>query len=114
MYEVSSLVSVESTFPTWVFSKPVRRFVEEVASCVGCPIDFVGLSVLVAAAIAIRNRVAVQFKGGRSLTPLIWAVVVGGLEPGKPLAAEYAFQPINELGGPTLCRDPTWTNRVGN
>jgi hypothetical protein len=82
-------------FPLDSLPFPVRRFVTEGAlSISGCSPDFLGLAVIVVAAIAIGRSVSLLLKPGWYEGVAIYAALVGEPGDGKSPAAAAASRPL--------------------
>src|SRR5947207_1300210 len=67
-------------FPVRVFPSALARYVEEAATAIGCPKDYIGASILTLAASAIGAGAKLEIKKGWEEGPTIFCGLVG--EPG--------------------------------
>src|SRR5262245_33676535 len=81
-------------FPVEVFPAKVARFARRVAAAMGCPIDFVGLAILVVGGAAIGAARALRVKGGWLEMPGLYAVAVGRPGTVKTPALRAVMRPI--------------------
>lgn len=85
-------------FPLEIFPKPIKSFIEEAAQSLQCPADFIAVSVLVCAGVAIGNSREVEVKEGWREGARLYCGIVA--EPGskktpamkKALSAIYKIQ----------------------
>lgn len=83
-------------FPYEVFPDEVRRIVEQTHEHMNFPIDFIGSSLIVAAAGAVSNSLKVYLPGDWIEKPIIYMAIVG--EPGtnKSAPLDFAIKPLEE------------------
>src|SRR5262249_32192615 len=92
-------------FPVEVFPEVVARFTRRVAAAMGCPIDFIGVAVMVISGAAIGAARSVQVKPGWDEKPGMYAVIVS--RPGTTKTpARRAIMPPVELERDRLYQDP--------
>jgi hypothetical protein len=84
-------------FPLGVFSPCLQEFAAAVAQAVGCPIDFVGLPMLVIAGGATGASRAIEIKAQYTQRPLLYGAVVGNPGDGKTPALDMVARPIHEV-----------------
>lgn len=84
------------SFPIGVFPAKVAKFAERVAAAMRCPIDFVGIAILVVSGAAIGAARSLQVKGGWEEKPSIYAVIVSRPGTSKTPALKAVMQPIYE------------------
>lgn len=77
-------------FPVDVLPEPVRTYVTEAATCVGCPVEMVAVPLLGYAAAAIGSTYRIRIKGDYEKFPVLWAVVIGQPGSGKSPADALA------------------------
>jgi len=78
-------------FPVDVLPKPLRGFVAEGATALGCEPAFVALPLLAACGAAIGNSRVLQLKRGWVEPPVLWAVLVGESGTVKSPAQDLAL-----------------------
>jgi hypothetical protein len=83
-------------FPVDVFPATVAAFARRVAAAMGCPIDFIGVAILVVSGAAIGAARALQLKGGWVEKPGLYAVVVARPGTTKTPALRAVMEPIYE------------------
>jgi hypothetical protein len=84
------------TFPIGVFPERVATFARHVAAAMRCPIDFLGVAVLVVLAAAIGAARSLQVKGGWHEKPGLYAVIVAKPGTTKTPALRAVMAPIYE------------------
>jgi hypothetical protein len=83
-------------FPLEALPPSTRRFVEEGAASIGCPVDFVGISVLAALSAAIGDTRRIVLKKKWIESPAIYAMLVGPPGSKKTPATKLALEPVRE------------------
>jgi hypothetical protein len=83
-------------FPVDVLPEPIRRFVIEGSSAIGCDSSYVALPLLSALASAIGNTRRIALKRGWSEPAIVWTVIVGESGSAKSPALELALRPIRK------------------
>ena len=83
-------------FPYEVFPAQVQKIVEVTHTDSNFPVDFIGSSLIVAAAAAVRNSLRVHIQGDWVEKPIVYMAIVG--EPGtnKSAPLEFAIKPLDE------------------
>jgi hypothetical protein len=83
-------------FPTDTMLESVRPFIRETAASIGCPVDFVGLSALVALAATMGDTRRIVIKREWLESATLFGMNIG--EPGskKTPAMNAAFRPVRE------------------
>lgn len=81
-------------FPLDVLPEGLRRFVEESAWAINCPVDFVAVPVLVAAGAAIGNTYRLAITRTHTQGAVLFACVVGLASSGKSPALELVVDPF--------------------
>lgn len=84
------------SFPVEVFPAPVANFARKVAGAMSCPIDFVGLGILVTGGAAIGAARSIKVKGGWFEKPGLYSVIVSRPGTTKTPALKAVMQPIYE------------------
>jgi DNA polymerase I-like protein with 3'-5' exonuclease and polymerase domains len=64
-------------FPTELLPEPVRAYVEQAATALGCDPAYIALPALAAVASAIGNSRVIQLKRGWTEPSIVWSVIVG-------------------------------------
>src|SRR5262249_19767413 len=64
-------------FPTECLPEPVRAYVEQAATALGCDPAYIALPALAAVASAIGNSRVIQLKRGWTEPSIVWSVIVG-------------------------------------
>jgi hypothetical protein len=83
-------------FPVEVFPQAVAGFARRVAAAMGCPLDFIGLAVLVISGAAVGAARSLQVKGGWFEKPGLYAVIVSRPGTTKTPALRAVMQPLYE------------------
>src|SRR5215212_2467124 len=83
-------------FPISALPITLRQFVREAAASVGCPVDYIGLSVLAAASAAIGDTRRITIKKDWTEGPAIFGMIVGGPASKKTPAINLALRPVRE------------------
>ena len=83
-------------FPTEVLPDPLKKFVEETASMLPCPVDFVAVPMLTALGAAVGTRRIVEMKSDWQESARIWAACVGRTGTHKSPALEKAIYPLTQ------------------
>jgi hypothetical protein len=83
-------------FPVEVFPAKVATFARRVAAAVGCPIDFVGLPILVVSGAAIGAARSLRLKASWHEKPGLYAVIVSRPGTAKTPALKAVMNPIYE------------------
>lgn len=91
-------------FPLGVLPEPLRRFVREGSTMIGCDPAYVALPLLPALASAIGNTHRIQIKRGWTEPAIIWATTVGESGTAKSPAQELALRPIRRRQHDALSR----------
>jgi hypothetical protein len=81
-------------FPLDVFPDALKRFAEDAAASVPCPVDYVGVPMLGFAGAAIGASRALEIKPGRAERPCIYTAVVGPPSLGKTPCLSFAARPV--------------------
>ncbi len=84
-------------FPLSVLPDSVRKYAEAVAAAIGCPIDFVCLSIIITIGAAIGRSASLQLKPGYSVTPALYGVNVGAPTAGKSPAMRAVVDPMRDI-----------------
>jgi len=80
-----------------VFSGDVRRLVEEVATSIGCPVDFPAAVALSAASVAIGQSCRLMLKSGYFTSASLWIAMIGPPSDGKSPSLELVAKPIRDI-----------------
>src|SRR5262249_30006350 len=83
-----------SQFPVDVFPPKVASFVRRVAAAIGCPLDFVGVPVLVVSGAAAGAARSVRVKAGWFEKPSLYAVIVSRPGTTKSPALRAVMTPL--------------------
>lgn len=83
-----------SKFPVGTFSPTVRKFLGEAADSLVCPVDLVGLPMLVMLSSAIGTSRVIKLKGDWSEGATIYGVSIARPGGKKTPAANKAFRPV--------------------
>ncbi len=83
-------------FPTDALPNSVRRFVEEAAASVGCPVDFVAVPALVALSSAIGDTRRVIVKKSWTEGAALYAGILGEAATKKSPAMNLALRPVRD------------------
>src|SRR5262245_53584502 len=94
--QTSSPTGQRPTFPIGVFPQRVANFARRVAAAMRCPIDFLGVAILVVSAAAIGAARSLQVKGGWYEKPGLYAVIVAKPGTTKTPALRAVMSPIYE------------------
>lgn len=81
-------------FPYQVFNKEVQRLITEVAESVNCPVDFAGIGVLSALAIAVGNFTSIRVKKGWNEKAILFILMIGDSGVKKTPAFKLTCSPI--------------------
>jgi hypothetical protein len=81
-------------FPTELLPAPVAEFVNDVATALACPPDFVGVPALVVAGAAVGAARALTVKDGWHERPALYAAVVAQPSSSKSPALRYVAAPV--------------------
>jgi hypothetical protein len=92
------LPSVEA-FPVDVLPEPAARLVTEGAESIGCPPDFLGVSVLVVAAGTIGRSASLLLKDGYFAPTTVYAGCIGPPSDGKTPALKAATAAVRKIDG---------------
>jgi hypothetical protein len=84
-------------FPVDAFPDEIATMIQELNSCLGFPVDYVGISLLYAASIAIGNTVKVRIKAGWQESAILYCALVGPPGTGKTHPINFAMKPIRDL-----------------
>jgi len=82
-------------FPIDVFPESLQGYLREVASSIGCPPDYVGVSMLTVAGSAIGNSRALKLKPSWFVSPRLYMANVGSPGSGKSPALDQVRKPLN-------------------
>lgn len=83
-------------FPLSVFPEPVRRFADEAAWALSCPVDFVAVPMLAVASGAAGNSRRLAITRTHTQPALLFTCVVGDPGTGKSPALDVAAEPLEE------------------
>jgi hypothetical protein len=83
-------------FPLEALPPSTRKFVEEGAASIGCPVDFVGIAVLAALSAAIGDTRRIVLKKKWVESPAIYAMLIGPPGSKKTPATKLALDPVRE------------------
>jgi hypothetical protein len=83
-------------FPVAALPPTPRQFVREAAASVGCPVDYIGLSVLAALSAAIGDTRRIELKKDWTEGAAIFGMIVGGPASKKTPAMNLALRPIRK------------------
>jgi hypothetical protein len=83
-------------FPLEALPPTVGEFAREAAKSVGCPVDYVGISVLAALSAAIGGTRRLAIKRDWSEGAALYAMIVGGPASKKSPAMNLALKPVRE------------------
>nr|MDP9458476.1 YfjI family protein [Actinomycetota bacterium] len=86
-----------ASFPIEALPPTTRQFVREAAKSIGCPVDYIGLSVLAALSAGIGDTRRIVLKKDWTEGAAIFGMIVGGPASKKTPAMNVAFKPIREL-----------------
>jgi hypothetical protein len=81
-------------FPTDALPGPLRKFVEQIAAAIQCPLEFVGLPLLVAAGMAIGAALCIRLKHGWMEYPGVYMAIVAIPGTAKSPAFKHATEPV--------------------
>lgn len=81
-------------FPLDSLPKPFRRFAEEAAAAIPCPVDYVAAPLLALAGAAIGASRALEIKPGRTERPCLYLAVVGVPSCGKTPCLSFVALPL--------------------
>lgn len=84
-------------FPVKAFPDFVEKFMEEVSNATAVPIDFVGVSILTVASSLIGNKRKLELKPEYTVSPTIFACMVGAPGVGKTPALSLASSVIEHI-----------------
>jgi hypothetical protein len=84
------------TFPLEALPPGIRQLVREAAASIGCPVDFLAISVLAALSAAIGDTRRIVLKRDWSEGASIFAAIVGGPASKKSPAMNAALKPVRE------------------
>jgi putative DNA primase/helicase len=84
-------------FPIDVFPEGLARYCQELAEATLAPVDFVGLSMLVAAGAAIGQGLNIQVKRGWTEAPLLYGVIVSPPGKAKTPVVSRVVAPLREI-----------------
>jgi len=90
----TSLNTPVEPFPIDCLPEPVGRFVTEAGEALNCPIDFLGLPVLVVAASAIGRSRRIRICPGFEEGPRLYGAIVGSPSSGKSPAQDKVCAPV--------------------
>jgi hypothetical protein len=82
------------TFPIDVFPEKVAAFARRVAAAMRCPIDFIGLAVLVVSGSAVGAARSLKAKGGWYEKAMLYAGIVSRPGTTKTAALKAVMQPV--------------------
>src|SRR5699024_1356789 len=87
---------VAKKFPTEIFPMPIKQFIDEGASAINCPPDFIGIALRTFAGTAIGNSRIIQVKKSWKESPRLFSAIVA--EPGskKSPALDLVSKPFKE------------------
>ena len=82
-----TVVKQGSLFPVEVFPEPIKDIINATNKDLNFPVDFIGLSLLYAASVAIGNTHKVELKKGFQESAVLYAAIVGpsGTNKSHPL-----------------------------
>ncbi len=83
-------------FPIEALPEPVRSFITDGATALGCDASYVALPLLAGLASAIGNARRIQLKPGWTEPAILWVAIVGDSGTMKSPAIELALQPIRD------------------
>lgn len=85
--------------PPKLLPKPFRKWVLDIARRVGCPLEYVAVAAMIAAAVLVGRRVAIRPKrhDDWSVVANLWGGVVGRPGELKTPALDEALRPLNRL-----------------
>jgi hypothetical protein len=84
-------------FPVDVLPRSVADFVRNVAASIGCPEDFVGLPVIIAAGAAIGRSVSLRLRPNHFASASLYGMNVGSPSSGKSPALDFVVRPFWDL-----------------
>ena len=84
-------------FPVDVLPEAAARLVREGAAAIGCPVDFLSLSVLAVAGGVVGRSVNLRLKDGYDAGPTVFACLVGPPSDGKSPAIRKASAPVMRI-----------------
>lgn len=85
------------TFPLNCLPKVLAAFIQETAESMPCPVDYVGLSVLVTLGTAIGNSAEIQIDEDWTESTLLWGCIVGDPSALKTPALASGTKPLEDL-----------------
>jgi hypothetical protein len=91
---IRSNLPAAKPFPLASFPKFVQGFFKDVATSIGCPIDFLGLPALVALGAALGNSCRLQLKPGYEVSGSIYGAIVGERGDRKTAALDVIASPF--------------------
>ena len=89
-------------FPIESLPGPVAKVAQAIASSIGCPVDFAGLSLLVVAGSASGRSASLLLKPGYFASAALYGMNVGNAASGKTPALAIAVAPLLELNAEFL------------
>ena len=89
-------------FPVEVLPEPVRGFVANSSTAIGCDSSFVALPLLSALAAAIGNTRRIQLKRGWAEPCIVWTAIVGESGTLKTPAYKLVLQLLRDLQGKAM------------
>jgi hypothetical protein len=81
-------------FPVEIYPEPVERLVRQGAKAIGCPADFLGMTVLAVAGAAIGRSVSLRIKDGYFASSAFYIANVGKPGDGKSPAMSEVVLPL--------------------
>ncbi|MAG17653.1 MAG: hypothetical protein CMJ21_06240 [Phycisphaerae bacterium] len=91
-------------FPVGALPEPLRGFVLEASSAVGCDAAFIAVPVLTAVMAAIGNTRRVRLRSSWVEPCVLWGMIVGSPGTMKSPAVELAVAPLHRLQGESVAR----------
>jgi Protein of unknown function (DUF3987) len=99
MHPSINIESLQNTvgFPFNIFPEVIQKFIKEQSFALGCPADFIGMSVLATASVAIGNTRKIQLKKNWIEGATLYCGIVA--EPGskKTAAINKAMKPLYDI-----------------
>jgi hypothetical protein len=83
-------------FPIAVLPDVLRKYAEEAAQAVTCPVDFVAVGMLVVLGAAMGTRRVVEVKKDWTEAPCLWVAIVGRPGDAKSPALDQVLFPVRE------------------
>src|SRR5215213_8153640 len=97
VYDISRELPSAPEFPVDAMPAGCRTLIREASDAIGCPPEFVALTMLAVLATAIGNSRVVELKPGWEEKAVVFAAVIGDPAAKKSPAAKVATKPSKRL-----------------